>query len=153
MSATARHGEKRSSMKILFDTSALLKRYLPESGRDTVLALVAGATRAVAAPHCKLELYSALKRVQRDTQASETSYRDTCAEVERNFSDMEVLPLSASVERCAIHALDTSAMRGMDALHIGAALAAGVDLFVTADIRQFNSAQALGLKATLLKDS
>ena len=139
-------------MKILFDTSALLKRYLPEGGREAVLALVSSATQAVAAPHCKVELYSALNRVRRETQASETSYRDTCAEVERNFSDMEVLPLSASVERNALRALEASAMRGMDALHVGAALAAGVDLFVTADIRQFNGAEALGLNATLLKD-
>jgi predicted nucleic acid-binding protein len=140
-------------MKILFDTSALLKRYLPESGREAVLALVASATTAVAAPHCKVELYSALNRVRRETQASDASYRDTCAEVERNFSDMEVLPLSASVERFAIRALEAGAMRAMDALHVGAALAAGVDLFVTADVRQFNGAQALGLNATLLKDA
>ena len=140
-------------MKILFDTSALLKRYLPESGREAVLTLVAGATQTVAAPHCKIELYSALMRVRRETQASEAHYRDTCAEVERNFSDMEVLPLSASVERHAIRALEASAMRGMDALHVGAALAASVDLFVTADIRQFNGAQALGLNATLLKEA
>ena len=140
-------------MKILFDTSALLKRYLPESGREAVLALVARATPVVAAPHCKVELYSALNRVRRETQASEMSYRDTCAEVERNFAEMRVVPLSASVERSAIRALEASTLRGMDALHVGAALAAGVDLFVTADIRQFNGAQALGLNATLLKDA
>lgn len=139
-------------MKILFDTSALLKRYLPENGREAVLALVASASAAVAAPHCKVELFSALNRVRRETQATESSYRETCAEVERNFSDMQVVPLSAGVERCALRALEASAMRGMAALHVGAALAAGVDLFVTADLRQFNSAQALGLKATLLKD-
>ncbi len=152
MSVTALRGEK-ADMKILFDTSALLKRYLPESGREAVLALVSSATQAVAAPHCKVELYSALNRVRRETQASAASYRDTCAEVERNFSDMEVLPLSANVERFAVRALEASAMRAMDALHVGAALAAGVDLFVTADIRQFNGAQALGLNATLLKDA
>ncbi|MBH2019897.1 type II toxin-antitoxin system VapC family toxin [Polaromonas sp.] len=140
-------------MKILFDTSALLKRYLPERGREAVLALVAQAMPMVAAPHCKLELYAALNRVRRETRASETSYRDTCAEVERNFDEMQVVPLSASVERSAIRALEASTLRGMDALHVGAALAAGVDLFVTADVRQFNSAQALGLNATLLKDA
>jgi predicted nucleic acid-binding protein len=140
-------------MKILFDTSALLKRYLPESGREAVLALVAQAMPVVAAPHCKLELYSALNRVRRETQASDTSYRDTCAEVERNFDEMQIVPMSASVERSAIRALEAGAMRGMDALHVGAALSAGVDLFVTADIRQFNGAQALGLHATLLKDA
>jgi len=143
---------KNSGMKILFDTSALLKRYLPESGRDAVLALVAQAAPVVAAPHCKVELYSALNRVRRETQASEASYRDTCAEVEKNFAEMQVVPLSANVERSAIRALEVSSMRGMDALHVGAALAAGVDLFVTADLRQFNGAQALGLNATLLKD-
>jgi uncharacterized protein len=152
MSVTAHRGEG-ADMKILFDTSALLKRYLPESGREAVLELVARADPAVAAPHCKVELYSALNRVRRETQASEASYRDTCAEVERNFAEMDVVPLSASVERSAIRALEASAMRGMDALHVGAAMAAGVDLFVTADIRQFNGAQAFGLNATLLKDA
>ena len=152
MSVTAHRGEK-ACMKIFFDTSALLKRYLPESGREAVLTLVASATTAVAAPHCKVELYSALNRVRRETQASDASYHDTCAEVERNFSDMQVVPLSAGVERYAIRALEASAMRGMDALHVGAALSAGVDLFVTADVRQFNGAQALGLNATLLKDA
>ncbi|CAN5344319.1 hypothetical protein BH10PSE16_BH10PSE16_12920 [soil metagenome] len=140
-------------MKIFFDTSALLKRYLPESGREAVLALVAQAMPVVAAPHCKLELYSALDRVRRETQASDTSYRETCAEVERNFDEMQIVPMSASVERAAIRALDVSTLRGMDALHVGAALSARVDLFVTADTRQFNSAQALGLNATLLKDA
>lgn len=139
-------------MKILFDTSALLKRYLPESGREAVLALVAQASPVVAAPHCKVELFSALSRVRRETQASDLCYRETCAEVERNFAEMLVVPLSAHVERSAIRVLEASSMRGMDALHVGAALAAGVDLFVTADIRQFNSAQLLGLNATLLKD-
>jgi len=139
-------------MKILFDTSALLQRYLPERGREAVLALVARAAPAVAAPHCKLELYSALNRVRRQTQASEDSYRATCAEVERNFDEMQIVPMSPRLERAAIRALRTDALRGMEALHVGAALAAGVDLFVTADVRQFNGAQALGLKATLLKD-
>ena len=150
LSVTQRPGEV---MKILFDTSALLKRYLPEKGRDAVLQLIAQAAPAVAAPHCKVELYSALNRVRRETQADEISYRGTCDEVERNFADMDIMPLSAHVERAAIRALEASPMRGMDALHVGAALVAGVDLFVTADIRQFNGAQAFGLRATLLKDA
>lgn len=152
MSVRAHRGD-RVGMKILFDTSALLKRYLPEHGRQAVLELVARAAPAVAAPHCKVELYSALNRVRRETRPSEASYRDTCAEVERNFAEMDVVPMSASVERAAIRALEASPMRSMDALHVGAALAAGVDLFVTADIRQFNGAQAFGLNATLLKDA
>lgn len=137
-------------MKILFDTSALLKRYLPESGREAVLQLVAQARPAVAAPHLKVELYSALSRVKRDTRGGETAYRQTCDEIERNFAEMDVLPLTSQLERNAIQALETTPMRAMDALHVAAAALARVDLFVTADIRQYQGAQALGLKATLL---
>jgi uncharacterized protein len=137
-------------MRILFDTSALLKRYLPESGRDAVLQLVAQARPVVAAPHCKTELYSALNRVKRDTGTSESAYRETCKEVERNFAEMEVMPFSPQVERSAIRALEATPMRAMDALHVGAALAAGVDLFVTADVRQYQGAEAFGLNAMLL---
>ena len=140
-------------MKILFDTSALLKRYLPEAGRQDLLALVAHANPAVTAPHCKIELYSALNRLRRETRPNPEVFQDTCDEVERNFAEMDVVPLSNKVERAAIRALEASPMRGVDALHVGAAMAAGVDLFVTADIRQFNGAQAFGLKATLLQTS
>lgn len=140
-------------MRILFDTSALLKRYLPEQGRDVVMELVAQAQPAVAAPHCKVELYSALNRVRRETGASDDAYRQTCAEVERNFSEFDIVGMTAVLERAAIRALETSPMRAMDALHIGAAVVGGVDLFVTADIRQFQGAQAAGLKATLLQDA
>ena len=39
----------------------------------------------------------------------------------------------------------------MDALHIGIAQAARVDLFVTADKRQAIAAQAMGLKTELIE--
>jgi predicted nucleic acid-binding protein len=38
-----------------------------------------------------------------------------------------------------------------DALHIGAARVARVDLFVTADLRQAQAAKALGLKTELIE--
>ncbi len=139
-------------MRILFDTSALLKRYLPERGREAVLGLVAQASPIVAAPHCKLEIYSALNRVRRETGATDEAYRLTCAEVERNFSEFDVVAMTPMVERASIRALEASPMRAMDALHVGAAVAAGVDLFVTADFRQFQGAQAAGIKATLLQE-
>jgi predicted nucleic acid-binding protein len=41
----------------------------------------------------------------------------------------------------------------MDALHIGTAQAARVDLFVTADKRQAAAAQAVGLKTELIEEA
>lgn len=139
-------------MRILFDTSALLKRYLPEPGRVALLEWVAQSRPVVAAPHCKVELYSALARVRRDTSGDQDAYLATCEEVERNFVDFEVVPFGTVLERGAIRALEASPMRAMDALHVGAALVAGVDLFVTADLRQHQGARAVGLKCALLEN-
>lgn len=139
-------------MRILFDTSALLKRYLPERGRNAVLDLIAQARPVVAAPHCKVELYSALNRVRRETGASDLAYRQTCEEVERNFEGFDVVPWTTVVERAAVRALEASPLRAGDALHIAAGVAAGVDLFVTADLRQYQGALAIGLKATYLEN-
>ncbi len=139
-------------MRILFDTSALLKRYLPEPGRDAMLAHFARARPVVAAPHCKVELYSALNRVRRETGASEQAYLDTCLEVERNFEGFDVVPWTTVLERAAIRALEASALRAGDALHVAAGVAAGVDLFVTADQRQYQGALAVGLKAVYLEN-
>ena len=138
-------------MRILFDTSALLKRYLPESGRAAVLELMGQARPIVAAPHCKVELYAALNRVRRETGADALAYQRTCEEVERNFADFDVVPLTTVLERAAVRALEASPMRAPDALHVGAGVAAGVDLFVTADRRQYEGARAVGLKASLLE--
>ncbi len=138
-------------MRILFDTSALLKRYLPESGRADMLEWFARARPVVAAPHCRVELYSALNRVRRETRASDAVYRQTCEEVERNFAGFDIVPWTTVLERAAIRALEASTLRAGDALHLAAALAARVDHFVTADQRQYQGAQALGLKATLLE--
>lgn len=138
-------------MRILFDTSALLKRYLPESGRASMLVWFARARPVVTAPHCRVELYSALNRVRRETGATEGAYRQTCEEVERNFAGFDVVPWTTVLERAAVRALEASPLRAGDALHIAAAMAAGVDLFITADQRQYQGALAVGLKATLLE--
>lgn len=139
-------------MRILFDTSALLKRYLPETGREALLDWIGRARPVVVAPHCRVEIYSALNRVRRDTRASEDAYRTTCGEVERNFVDFDVVPMTSVLERASIRALEASPIRALDALHVGAAVVAGVDMFVTADIRQYQGAVAVGLKATLLEN-
>ena len=138
-------------MRILFDTSALLKRYLPERGRVALLEWVQQATPVGAAAHCPVELYSVLNRVRRDAGTPDEAYRRTCEEVERNFADFDVVPLTTVLERAAVRALEASAMRAADALHVGAAMAAGVDLFVTADQRQYQGPRAVGLKAVLLE--
>lgn len=138
-------------MNVLFDASALFKRYSGEAGVRRVLQLQAQATEVTAAVHCKTEVASALTRQWREGSFSDAEYDRMLTAIHADFDELTVMPLSAQAERSAIAAMRVATLRGMDALHIGTAQAARVDLFVTADKRQATAAQALGLKTELIE--
>jgi uncharacterized protein len=138
-------------MNVLFDASALFKRYSGEAGVQRVLQLQAQATEVTAAVHCKTEVASALTRQWREGAFSDAEYDRVLSVIHADFDELTVMPLSAQAERSAIAAMRVATLRGMDALHIGTAQAARVDLFVTADKRQATAAQALGLKTELIE--
>ena len=138
-------------MNILFDASVLFKRYSGEAGVMRVLQLQASASEMTAAVHCKTEVASALTRQWREGAFSDDEYTRVLADIHADFSELFVMPLSSQAERYAIAAMQLSNLRGGDALHIGTAQAARVDLFVTADKRQAAAAQAVGLKTELIE--
>jgi len=138
-------------MNVLFDASALFKRYSGEAGVSRVLQLQALASAVTAAAHCKTEVASALTRQWREGAFSDGEYERVLADIHADFDELAVMPMSNQTERYAIAAMRLATLRGMDALHIGTAQAASVDLFVTADRRQAAAAQAVGLKTELIE--
>ena len=138
-------------MNVLFDASALFKRYSGEAGVDRVLQLQSLASGVTAAVHCKTEVASALTRQWRQGSFTESEYSRALAAIHADFDELTVMPLTGQVERYAIAAMRLVALRGMDALHIGTAQAARIDLFVTADKRQAAAAQAVGLQTELIE--
>ena len=137
-------------MKIMFDTSALFKRYLAEAGQEQMAQILERATMVALAPHCRIELMATVARTLREGRISTADGERVAFELGEDLKEWEVLPLSAPVEQASLRALAAAALRGMDALHVGAALVARVGLFVTADIRQAQAAQALGLPTELV---
>ncbi len=138
-------------MRILFDTSALYKRYNLEAGRAQVLAAGERAQEVVVAAHCKAEIASALNRQRHDGLVNADDYSRIMQVVQDDFADFTLIAFDGRVEAHSISAMEAGRLRAMDALHIGAAQAARVDLFVTADRRQAVAAQALGLKTELIE--
>lgn len=138
-------------MNVLFDASAMFKRYSGESGVSRVLQLQASASCVTAAVHCKTEVASALSRQWREGAFSDDEYTRVLGNIHADFDELAVMPLSGQAERYAIAAMRLASLRGVDALHIGTAQAAQVDLFVTADKRQAAAAQAVGLKTELIE--
>ncbi len=137
-------------MRVLFDTSALYKRYNVEAGRDQVMAAGDRASEVMVASHCKAEIASALNRNRHDGLLNADDYVQIMRAVHGDFADFTLVALDAQVEANAISAMEKSRLRAMDALHIGTAQAARVDLFVTADRRQALAAEAVGLKTELI---
>lgn len=138
-------------MKVLFDSSALFKRYAGEAGAQQVSALHERASSVVLAAHCHVELVSALSRQWREGAFADAEYRRIRARMREDFDAYRVEPLGRGVEDFALAALALAPLRAMDALHIGTAQAARVQLFVTADRRQAGAAQAAGLKTELIE--
>ena len=138
-------------MRLLFDTSALAKRYKNENGRDAVEAALMGASAVVLAAHCKVEIASGLCRDMHDEALLPADYRQAIVNIEADFKDFDVRPLSAEIEAYALAAMQRMRLRAMDALHIGTAQAARVALFVTADRQQAQAARAAGLNTQFIE--
>jgi len=143
----ARDGEAR----LMFDASALTKRYASEAGRERVLMLFEAASELLVAAHCKTEVASALLRRRRDGSLPAPEFDRAWAVAQRDVADMTLVPLDTHVERFAFAAMEQGSLRSMDALHIGSALASRVDLFVTADRRQAQVARGMGLATELIE--
>lgn len=144
----AREGEAR----LMFDTSALTKRYASEAGRERVLALFEAASELLVAAHCKTEIASALLRRRREGSLPASEFDRAWAMAQSDVDDMTLVPLDPRVERFAFAAMEQAPLRGTDALHVGSALAGRVDLFVTADRRQAQAARSMGLPTELIEN-
>lgn len=134
-----------TAARMLFDTSALTKRYSAEAGRDRVLALFSEAGALFVASHCQTEVGSALLRRRHAGVLSASDFDRAWAMAREDIADMERVGVDAHVERFAFAAMEHAPLRATDALHIGSALSARVDLFVTCDRQQAEAARKLGL--------
>lgn len=132
-------------MRIFFDSSAFVKRYIREEGTDNVLTLCNQATELCLSGIALLEIISAFCRLQRESRVSSTQYQQLKALLMADIVDAAICDLSPDVIRHSIIALEANVLRGMDAIHIGSALALKADLFVTSDSRQLTAALQAGL--------
>ncbi len=138
-------------MRVLFDTSAIAKRYRDEQGHDQVQSWLARADGVVMAAHARVEVTSSLCRDLHDGATTREDLEEDLQIVANDFAGFGVWPLDARIEALAVHAMVSSRLRAMDALHIATAQVAGVDMFITADKRQADAAQALAIPTFLVQ--
>lgn len=133
-------------MRVFFDTSAFVKRYVREDGTDAVLEWCDRATEISLAAIALPEIVSAFCRLQRENRIAQVQYRQLKTLLLTDIEDAALCDLTPAVLAQAIATLETSPLRGMDAIHIGSALALQADVFVSADQRQCGAAERAGLR-------
>jgi predicted nucleic acid-binding protein len=133
-------------MRVFFDSSAFVKRYIGEEGTDVVLSWCDQATELCLSGIALPEIISAFCRLQREKHVSPLQYRHLKTMLMADITDAAICDLTPEVMRHTIVALEINVLRGMDAIHLGSALALKVDVFVSADARQCVAAELAGLR-------
>lgn len=133
-------------MRVFFDSSAFAKRYVREEGTDVVLSWCDQATELCLSGIALPEIVSAFCRLLRENNISPVQYQELKTMLMADISDAAICDLTPEVIRYSIIGLEKNVLRGMDAIHLGSALALNVDVFVSADARQCVAAAQAGLK-------
>jgi len=105
------------------------------------------ATELCLAGVALVEIVSAFYRLLREKRISASQYRQLKTLLLADISDAAISDLTPEVLHHAIVSLEGNRLRGMDAHHIGSALALEEDLFVTADVKQHAAALQVRLQA------
>jgi hypothetical protein len=133
-------------MRVFFDTSAFVKRYVSEPGTDAVLAWCDQATEIGLSGIVLPEMISAFCRLHREARITDTQYRQLKSLLLADIEDAAICDLTPAVLGLAISSLEMNVLRGMDAIHIGSAVALKADIFISADKRQRDAAARAGLR-------
>ncbi len=133
-------------MRVFFDSSAFVKRYIDEDGSRAVLAWCDRATEISLSGVALAEMVSAFCRLQREGIITDTQYRQLKSSLMADIEDVAVCDLTPAVLLQAILSLEKNVLRGMDAIHIGSALMMQAEIFVSADQRQLDAAARMGLR-------
>jgi uncharacterized protein len=133
-------------MRVFFDSSAFVKRYVREDGTDVVLSWCEQATELCLSGIALPEIVSAFCRLLRENHVSPLQYRHLKTMLMADIVDAAICDLTPEVIRHSIIGLEKNVLRGMDAIHLGSALALNVDVFVSADARQCVAATQAGLR-------
>ncbi len=92
------------------------------------------------------EIISAFCRLQREGKITDTQYRQLKSVLLADIEDAAICDLSPVVLAQAISSLEKNVLRGMDAIHIGSAVALKADVFISSDKRQLDAAALMDLR-------
>ena len=132
---------------IYLDTSALIKRYIWESGSEYVLQIYKGNATLVTSKIAYVEAYAAFTRRMREGHLPPIRYSRVCRLFEREWPAYLTVEVRDEVLRLSRDLIKKYPLRGFDALHLASAKSLWLNLrtpitFACADQRLLESAKA-----------
>nr|VFJ45248.1 MAG: hypothetical protein BECKDK2373B_GA0170837_10105 [Candidatus Kentron sp. DK]VFJ56971.1 MAG: hypothetical protein BECKDK2373C_GA0170839_105625 [Candidatus Kentron sp. DK] len=132
-------------MKVFFDSSAFVKRFVEEAGSREVDNYCEQASSLGLSILCIPEMASALNRKRREGDLTKGDYRQIKTQIGKDVEDVQIIDLTPEVTQGAVRLLERHVLRSLDALHIACALEWEADLFVSSDKRQAQASRDSGL--------
>ncbi len=109
-------------MILYLDTSALVKLYAVEEGREEVERAVEEADRVATSAVAYAEARAALARKLGEDVFSEEEHREAVEALNKDWRSIEALSVTENVARFAGDLAERHALRGFDAIHLASAL-------------------------------
>lgn len=124
-------------MRYFFDTSALVKRYIQESGSKLIDRTFDEADEILVSAVTRIEAISAFRRLMGEKNISEADYKKLKSELDEDFKDFTILPVSQKILNKAYQIVDTEDLRTLDAIQLATVIIASknIDQLVAADQR------------------
>lgn len=125
-------------MKIFFDTSALIKRYILEIGSDKIDSLFEECDDIFISEITELEINSALKRRVIEKSISDVAYVYILNEFYEDLEDFNIVNMLLYLKRISVELIKKHQIKTLDSLQLGSALLSPADIFVSADKKLFD---------------
>ncbi|MDQ7048408.1 MAG: type II toxin-antitoxin system VapC family toxin [Enterobacterales bacterium] len=137
-------------MKLFFDSSSYIKKFIEEPGSREIDDLLQKASTLALSIICLPEIMSALNRKVREGSLTENGYQSVKQQIIEDIHDIQMINLVPEVVENSIKLLENKKLRSLEALHITCALTWNTDLFISSDKRQIIAAENSGLKVHLV---
>ncbi|MEX0991884.1 MAG: type II toxin-antitoxin system VapC family toxin [Actinomycetota bacterium] len=134
-------------MKLVFDTSALVKLLVEEEGSDEADVLWEQPGRRHASAIVLPEARSAIRAAERAGRISRPRSARVRDELRTYWDEVVVIGVDDPMARRAAEIADGTGLKGADAIHVATGLAVGAEdtVLVTWDRAMANAATELGL--------
>ena len=128
-------------MRIFFDTSALVKKYIDEPGAAVLEEAIKKATGIVVSPIYIIEVVSFIQRKFLEGRIEKGNVNAIRKKAFEDYMNFENIVFSPDVQHKAIELVGQYPLKSLDAIQLASGVIARPDLFVTSDKQLFKYAK------------